>query len=407
MKSIIRIFALLLICTFPVIHFSCSQKPDLKALILTGQNNHNWKRSSIFLKEILEKSEVFSVDVQISPEKEGNMSDFIVDFTPYDVVVLDYNGDEWPEKTKNNFVSYVKNGGGVVIYHAADNAFPEWQEYNEIIGLGGWGERNESAGPYFYIESGKVVRDDSPCRGGSHGEQHEFKVYAYNPDHPILKGLPEIWLHTRDELYSELRGAANNLEVLAYAYADRKYKGTGRNEPVLITILYGKGRIFHTVLGHAGGGLFAPAMECAGFVTTLQRGAEWAASGKVTQEVPVSFPTENNSLQWPFFEDIHTDIALFVNKMQKYEIGQSNESFNIFQTLMRENLNDPEKINEYHSIILELLKSKKTTDDCKKILLKESSWMADESYKEIYEKLKQKTDLEEEAKYALDKLNFQ
>jgi uncharacterized protein len=407
MKYIIRIFALLLIFTFPVIHFSCSQKPDLKALIVTGQNNHNWKRSSIFLKEILEKPGIFSVDVQISPGKGEDMLDFIVDFTPYDVVVLDYNGDEWPEKTKNNFVSYVKNGGGVVIYHAADNAFPEWEEYNEIIGLGGWGERNESAGPYFYIENGKVVRDDSPGRGGSHGEQHEFIVHAYNPDHPILEGLAEIWLHTRDELYSELRGPANNLEVLAYAYADRKYKGTGRNEPVLMTILYGEGRIFHTVLGHAGGGLFAPAMECAGFVTTLQRGAEWAATGKVIQEVPVSFPTENNSLQWPFFEDIHTDLTPFINKMQKYKTSQSNESFNILETLMRESLNDPGKMNEYHSIIIDLLKSNKTTDDCKKILLKEFSWMADESYKEIYEKLKQNTDLEEEVKYAIERLSFQ
>jgi len=407
MKYIIRIVALIFIYTSLVIHFSCSQKPDLKALILTGQNNHNWKRSSIFLKEILEKPGIFDVDVEISPEKGEDMSGFIVDFSPYDVVVLDYNGDEWLEKTKNNFVSFVKNGGGVVVYHAADNAFPEWEEYNEIIGLGGWGNRNEESGPYVYIENGKVVRDDSPGRGGSHGKQHEFKVHAYKPDHPILKGLPEIWLHTRDELYSELRGPAQNLEILAYSHAAEKYNGTGRNEPVLLTITYGEGRIFHTVLGHAGDGLFAPAMECAGFVTTFQRGAEWAATGKVTQKVPVSFPTENTSLQWPFFEDIHTDIALFVNKMQKYETGQSNESFNIFQTLMRENLNDPEKINEYHSIILELLKSKKTTDDCKKILLKEFSWMADESYKEIYEKLKQKTDLEEEAKYALDRLNFQ
>jgi uncharacterized protein len=71
-------------------------------------------------------------------------------------------GDEWPEETRENFVTYVQNGGGVVVYHAANNAFPDWPEYNEIIGLGGWGERDENAGPYMYIEDGEVVRDNSP-----------------------------------------------------------------------------------------------------------------------------------------------------------------------------------------------------------------------------------------------------
>jgi uncharacterized protein len=404
MKYIIRIVALILICTSPVMHFSCSQKTQLKALILTGQNNHNWKRSSVFLKEILEKPGVFAVELKYSPGKGEDMSDFIVDFSPYDVIVLDYNGDEWPEKTKDNFVTYVKKGGGVVVYHAADNAFPQWQEYNEIIGLGGWGKRDESAGPYVYIQNGKVIRDESPGRGGSHGQQHEFKVHAYNPDHPILKGLPEVWLHTQDELYSELRGPAKNLEILAYAHAAKKYNGTGRNEPVLMTVSYGKGRIFHTVLGHAGDGLFAPAMECAGFVTTLQRGTEWAATGKVTQELPVSFPTENKSLRWPFFEDIHTDITPFVNRMKKYNTGQSNESFNILETLMRENLNDPGKINVYHKIIIDLLKSNKTTDDCKKILLRKFSWMANDSYLEVYEELSRDENLAEAAKYALQRI---
>lgn len=405
MKNIIRAIIILTIFVLPAIQFSCSQKPNLKALVLTGQNNHNWKRSNIFLKEILEKPGIFSVDVKISPGKGEDMSDFIVDFTPYDVVVLDYNGDEWPEKTKDNFVTYVKDGGGVVVYHAADNGFPDWKEYNEIIGLGGWGKRNETSGPYVYIENGEVVRDDSPGRGGSHGLQHEFKVRAYNPDHPIFKGLPEIWLHTQDELYSELRGPAKNLEVLAYSHASEKYNGTGRNEPVLMTISYGEGRIFHTVLGHAGGDLFAPAMECAGFVTTLQRGAEWAATGKVTQEIPASFPSENKSLQWEFFEDIYSDISPFVEKMQDYETGKSHESFNILKKLMRENLTHDKKMEEYHRVVIGLLKSGDTTAECKKILCREFSWMANDSYREVYEELSRDENLADAAQYALQRLD--
>ena len=118
-----------------------SQKRPLKALIVNGQNNHNWKASSPILKEILEQTGIFKVDLSTSPPKnssEVEMEKFRPNFAAYDVVVLDYNGQSWSEQTKKDFVNYVRSGGGVVVYHAADNAFPHWPEYNQIIGLGGW-----------------------------------------------------------------------------------------------------------------------------------------------------------------------------------------------------------------------------------------------------------------------------
>ena len=328
---------------------------------------------------------------------------FIVDFSPYDLVVLDYTGDDWPEETRENFVTYVQNGGGVVVYHAASSAFPDWPEYNEIIGLGGWGGRDENAGLYLYIEDGEIIRDYSAGRGGSHGRQHEFMVQAFQPSHPILKGLPEKWLHAEDELYAELRGPAKNMEILAYAYADEKFGGTGRNEPILMTLTYGKGRIFHTVLGHTEvGGRFFPAMESASFVVTTQRGAEWAATGKVTQAVPAAFPTETQSLRWEFFEDIYSDITPIISRMQKYETGKSNDCFTILKKLIAENIDNQNKMDEYHQIIRELLKSRKSTLECKKVLLNEFSWIADDSYIDIYKELGKNRRLSDEAQYALD-----
>lgn len=403
MSYIKRILILLFIAVEVLTYTSCTQKVELKALVVTGQNNHNWQRSSVFLKSILKKSGIFTVDTKVSPEKGKEMSGFVVDFTPYNVIVLDYNGDEWPEQTKTNFVNYVKNGGGVVVYHASDNAFPDWPEYNEIIGLGGWGDRNESAGPYVYIADGKVVRDNSPGRGGSHGAQHEFLVQAFQPEHPILKGLPAKWLHTQDELYSELRGPAKKLEILAYAYADKKYNGDGRNEPMLMTVNYGKGRVFHTVMGHCGS-LFAPAMEGVGFIVTLQRGAEWAATGKVTQKVPEYFPAETKSLTWEFFEDIDHDLTPVIDQMKNYEIGKSYECFNILKKLVTENTGNTQKLNQYHIIILNLLKSNDTSIDCKKVLCKDFSWVANDEYREVYETLKKDPDLADEAQYALDRV---
>lgn len=380
----------------------CTREKKLDALIITGQNNHNWKESSVALKSILEKSAIFSVDVSTSPEKGEDMSGYLVDFTPYDLVVLDYNGDEWPEKTKNNFVNFVKSGGGVVLYHAADNSFPDWKEYNEIIGLGGWKNRNEDWGPYVYIKNGEVVRDSTPGRAGGHGAQREYIVEAFKPGHPVLKGLPAKWRHARDELYAHLRGPAKNMEILAYA----RSKKTGRNEPVLMTIAYGKGRIFHSVLGHSGKRGPFPALECAGFITTLQRGAEWAATGKVEQKAPHAFPTEDHSLRWAFYEDIHSDFTPIAQRMQNYQTGKSYDCFNILKILIRENMNNAKKINVYHEHILHLLESDKSTVDCKKILLKEFSWAATEDYRPVYEQLKLDPDLALEAQYALDRMNF-
>jgi type 1 glutamine amidotransferase len=154
-----------------------------------------------------------------------------------------------------------------------------------MIGLGGWGGRNEKNGPYVYWKDGKIVRDTSKGPGGSHGAQNPFLIEVRQPDHPIAKGLPEKFRQVPDELYSQLRGPARNLTVLATAYADRKFGGTGRSEPILMTIAYGKGRVFHTTLGHD-----APQCRSVAFIVTLQRGAEWAATGKVTQTVPADFP---------------------------------------------------------------------------------------------------------------------
>jgi len=257
----------------------------LKALIVDGQNNHNWKETTPHLKKLLEETGLFTVEVATTPPRGQDMSGFQPDFAAYDVVVSNYTGDSWPEETNRAFEKYIADGGGMVVFHAASNAFPNWKEFNEIIGVGGWGGRNEKDGPFLYWKDGKIVRDMSPGRGGTHGPQHPFQLVVREPNHPITEGLPEKFMHSADELYSQLRGPAKNLTVLATAYAAPEKRGTGRHEPILMTITYGKGRIFHTTLGHAG-----VQSRSVAFIATDQRGTEWAATGKVTQKVPDDFP---------------------------------------------------------------------------------------------------------------------
>jgi uncharacterized protein len=288
----------------------------LKALIIDGQNNHEvWPKSTIMMKQYLEETDLYEVDIartaftwkgeeqlplfpieiktEALPEPKADPY-YQPDFSMYNVVISNFGwkAADLPIATQKALEQFVNNGGGLVIIHAADNSWPEWLEFNKMIGLGGWGGRSEKDGPYvYYNEENELIRDTSAGSGGHHGPQREYQVVIKNDDHPITNGMPPVWLHTKDELYDQLRGPAENLNILATAYADTLFGGSGRHEPIIFTIDYGKGRVFHTPMGHDD-----YSFECVGFITTFKRGTEWAATGTVTQgEIPKDFPSEHQS----------------------------------------------------------------------------------------------------------------
>lgn len=309
------LFMMLIALLCAALNVSAETAP-LKALIIDGQNNHNWRAITPELKKALEDPGRFTVSVATTPK---DMSTFAPDFSAYDVIVSNYTGASWPKTTETAFEKYMAEGGGLVIVHAADNAFPKWKAFNEMIGLGGWGGRNEKSGPYVYVVDGKIVYDHSPGSGGSHGSQRPFLVKAFTPDHPIMKGLPAKWLHVKDELYCKLRGPAKNMTILATSFS----RLTKREEPSLFTIRYGKGRIFHTVMGHD-----AAQCKCLGFAITLQRGTEWAATGKVTlTDVPANFPTETETR-------LFTPNSVF-NDIKSYDDGADRKAFVAIESMLR------------------------------------------------------------------------
>lgn len=265
--------------------------PPIRVMILDGESAgpyHNWRLTTPVLKEELEETGLFHVSVVTAPPSAEGFSNFHPKWSDYQAIVMNYDAPDWPPNLRAQFQKYVSDGGGLVIVHAADNAFPSWPAYNLMIGIGGWRGRNETAGPYWYYKDGKLVSDSSPGLAGSHGLRLPFQVVTRAPEHPIMKGLPPVWMHVNDELYAALRGPGKNMTVLATAYSDPKNKGTGRDEPMIMVLHYGKGRIFHTTMGHD---VFA--LSCVGFITIFQRGTEWAATGRVTQKVPANFPTAN------------------------------------------------------------------------------------------------------------------
>ncbi|MEM1359433.1 MAG: ThuA domain-containing protein [Bacteroidota bacterium] len=302
--------------------FSFSSHAQIKVLIVDGQNNHVvWPKSTIMMKKYLEDTGLFTVDINrtsstwrankeqeylaladvpstIDLDQPTTDDNFKPKFKKYDVVISNFGwkAAPWPAKTQKKFEKFVAKGGGFVSVHAADNSFPKWLAYNKMIGLGGWGNRNEKDGPYvYYNNEGELIRDTSPGGGGAHGSRHEFPITVRNPDHPITKGMPKVWMTTADECYAKLRGPAENMTVLATGKDLSEKAPTDRHEPMLMVIEYGKGRVFHTTLGHD-----TRSFEGVGFIYSFLRGVEWAATGQVTQSLPEDFPTAEEATSRKF-----------------------------------------------------------------------------------------------------------
>ena len=233
----------------------------INTLLLTGQNNHDWQRSAPFVRDLLAGSGRFEVTMTTDPsaalEDEQSLAG-------YDLLFSDYNGPMWTDEARVNCENAVAGGTGLVMLHAADNAFAGWVEYEKMVGL--------------------LWRT-----GTGHGEFHEFEVKITDREHPITRGIDDF--KTWDELYHRLvhmHGVDYHTLATAYSAADKG--GSGRDEPMMVTTQYGAGRVYHHVLGHvwqgdpngAYKGASMIAFENPSFQKTLLRGSEWAATGEVT-----------------------------------------------------------------------------------------------------------------------------
>ncbi len=331
----------------------CSDPAGLNALLITDQNGE----SSENIKTILENTGLFNVET-------AQMSS--TDFEGYDVVVLQINNGNLDESTKSSYEDYVNKGGGIVVLGEAVKNLPE--------DLG-----NPSA--------------------GKSSETYNYLVSNVNVNHPITKGLHQQWLHNSDYLLYNTAGIDGKVDVLSIANADTIHGGSGKNIPVLFTVQSGEGRVFVSTLGNNA----ENSMSCVGFITTLQRGAEWAATGTVSQEVPLDFPSSVSSHTWPAFQPLSLD-ELF-EKASTYQIGNSKKYLSDISTRIRSCDGKKETYAMYEDKILNFLQSNATVDS-KTYLCHELSWIGSDKSKSVLEKLTGDKDLSDAASYALQRLNF-
>jgi len=134
-------FALLLFLFTQPMAATPSQ-PRIRVLILDGFSNHDWHQTTALLRGILEPSGLFTVSISTAPPTAASpgWEQWRPNFSHYDVVIQTCNdiggGPSWPREVRIAFENYVRNGGGVLVFHSGNNAFPDWPAYNQMIGLG-------------------------------------------------------------------------------------------------------------------------------------------------------------------------------------------------------------------------------------------------------------------------------
>ncbi|GEM_PF-855175 len=213
---------------------------EIRVLIVTGMEHpaHDWKKTSVALREELEKDPRIRVEILGDPYQleSANLEKF-------KAVLLNFNNWEKPDpsdRAKTNLQNFVTAGGGLTVVHFACGAFPNWPDYASLAGK---------------------VWD----RTNTHDPRGPFRVEFKKVDHPITRGLAAF--DTDDELYFCLAGS-RPVQVLALAHS--KVKGT--DQPMAFVHQFGKGRVFHTPLGHD-----ARAIHIFGTAEMIRRGTAWAA----------------------------------------------------------------------------------------------------------------------------------
>jgi type 1 glutamine amidotransferase len=257
--TMLRHFMISIVAGIGCMTWVFGDETKLRVLILSGANNHDWKKTTPEIQSCLEETGKFRVDI------EENVSAMAADaFAPYAVILSNFNTygknppkGEWSKETKKAFTDHIAKGNGLVIVHAGSSVFYDWPEFQQLA-CGTWKENT------------------------SHGKIHLNRVTFTDADSPITNGLNPFWI--RDEFWQNI-SVAPDAKTLASVTPDPAFRGSGNPENIIFSTTTGGGRGYAIFLGHDVITMRNPAWR-----TLLQRGTEWAATGKVT--IP---PAEN----WP------------------------------------------------------------------------------------------------------------
>lgn len=265
---------------------SAQNSQDINTLVLTGAapyGYHPWEKNIELIKPRLEAFGITNTEYYTARGVE-DWRKFEGAFTDYDAVIIIYYWSQAPEAVLEKLDDYIRNGGALVLVHSTLAGFWNQEIFDQWSGIA-YRERDANYGHNLaFNEAGeRLIRPPGEGGGSGHAPIRPFQIHTHDPDHPIMKGLPEVWMQPDDELYYNLRGPNTNLNVLATAQAP-----DGTFAPQAWVRNHGEGRIFCMTPGH-----HEPGASSVGFITLLARGIEWTATGEVMLPVPTNFPDKD------------------------------------------------------------------------------------------------------------------
>ncbi len=274
---------LMILCIFSS---ACSSSLEvensaIKVLILSGKNNHEWQKTTPVLHSTYNKAGLFLSYITEQPDTLT-----YIDYKKHDVIVSNWNcwpdGQlRWTSEQEAAFERYINEGGGAVFIHAGASSFNGWEGYHKI-GIGRWGDKT------------------------SHGKPTVGKVIDLNHDHPVTQGISEFYI--MDEIWENTDIHPSAQPLARITATDEEDRHAIEESSVFVNHI-GKGRSFYTTLGHDDRAFFNT-----GFQTLMLRGTEWAATGKVSMEIPFELREKQNSeMEIYNWEQTDTTIQLLKN----------------------------------------------------------------------------------------------
>jgi type 1 glutamine amidotransferase len=220
---------------------AAENRQTANVLLVTGIDHpaHDWRRTAPVLADVLREDNRLDVRIVEDPHFLDSSA-----LQRYDVVVVHFMNWQQPApgpKARANLQKFVQGGKGLFVVHFGCGAFQDWPEFRNLAGR---------------------VWDPN---ARAHDPRGPFQVNITETPHPITQGIRSF--ETDDELYTCLTGD-RPVDMLATA----RSKVDGKDYPMAFAFSYGKGRVFHSTLGHD-----VKAINNAGTAELFRRGCAWAA----------------------------------------------------------------------------------------------------------------------------------
>ena len=232
------------------------QRQRARVLVVTGIEFHSWWETAPQIGRQLALSP--ELDVRVEPDYNILATDEIFN---YDVIffnfanLVEYTETKDDDLAIDNIERFLREGGGIVIYHLA---------------IGMFERRTDRILPLIGRNYCRILPPHDPFR--------VFEVSIMDREHPITRHIPNFRIY--DELYTCLYGDLP-IHVLAQAFSPEQLE----YYPIAYLHRYGEGYAFTTTLGHC-----MLALQSQEHVTMLRNAVLWLAGREVPAELEQVLP---------------------------------------------------------------------------------------------------------------------